>query len=77
MSGTAKGEEINALDGVDVVLGGGTIVLANVPNGRIMLGYPAMPMDRHIASYKALRRLPRLLGRLFGREKPGSQDASE
>ena len=67
----------NLTVGSDVVLGGGTIVLANVPNGRIMLGYPAMPMDRHIASYKALRRLPRLLGRLFGREKPGSQDASE
>jgi UDP-3-O-[3-hydroxymyristoyl] glucosamine N-acyltransferase len=35
-------------------------VLANVPAGRVMLGYPAMKMDAHIDTYKALRRLPRL-----------------
>ena len=63
--------------GPDVVLGGGTIVLANVPAGRIMLGYPATPMDRQIESYKALRRLPRLIARLGGGEKTGSQDDPE
>jgi len=26
-----------------------------------MLGYPAMKMDSHIETYKALRRLPRLM----------------
>jgi len=59
--------------GDDVVLGGGTIVLANVPPGAVMLGYPAMPMPRQIAAYKALRRLPRLLARLAGGEKPISK----
>ena len=34
---------------------------ANVPAGRVMLGYPAMKMDAHLEAYKALRRLPRLL----------------
>jgi len=32
-----------------------------VPSGRIMLGYPAMKMDSQIETYKALRRLPRLM----------------
>ena len=50
--------------GDDVVLGGATIVMANVPAGRVMLGYPAMPMPVQIAAYKALRRLPRILSRL-------------
>jgi len=47
--------------GDDVVTGGGTIVLSNVPAGRVMMGYPATRMQTHIESYKALRRLPRLL----------------
>lgn len=47
--------------GDDVVLGGGSIVLSNVPAGRVMMGYPATKMQTHIESYKALRRLPRLL----------------
>ena len=36
------------------------VVLANVPAGRVMLGYPAMKMETHIEAYKGLRRLPRL-----------------
>ena len=47
--------------GDDVVLGGGTVVLSNVPAGRVMMGYPATKMQTHIESYKALRRLPRIL----------------
>ena len=47
--------------GDDVVLGGGSIVLSNVPAGRVMMGYPATKMQTHVDSYKALRRLPRLL----------------
>jgi len=47
--------------GDDVVLGGGSVVLSNVPAGRVMMGYPATKMQTHIESYKALRRLPRLL----------------
>jgi UDP-3-O-[3-hydroxymyristoyl] glucosamine N-acyltransferase len=47
--------------GDDVVLGGGSVVLSNVPAGRVMMGYPATRMQVHIESYKALRRLPRIL----------------
>jgi len=47
--------------GDDVVLGGGSVVLSNVPAGRVMMGYPATKMQTHIESYKALRRLPRML----------------
>lgn len=54
----------NLTIGADVVLGGGSIVLSNVPDGRVMLGYPATRMDRQVESYKALRRLPRILARL-------------
>ena len=32
--------------------------------GRVVLGYPATRMDRNLESYKALRRLPRVLKRL-------------
>ncbi|MEO0932130.1 MAG: UDP-3-O-(3-hydroxymyristoyl)glucosamine N-acyltransferase, partial [Pseudomonadota bacterium] len=51
----------NLTVGDDVVLGGGSVVLSNVPAGRVMMGYPATKMQTHIDSYKALRRLPRLL----------------
>lgn len=47
--------------GDDVVLGGGSVVLSNVPAGRVMMGYPATKMTTHVDSYKALRRLPRIL----------------
>ncbi|QQA41165.1 UDP-3-O-(3-hydroxymyristoyl)glucosamine N-acyltransferase [Pelagovum pacificum] len=50
--------------GDDVVTGAGTLVISNVPAGRIMMGSPAVKMSTHIESYKALRRLPRLLKRL-------------
>ncbi|MEM8577805.1 MAG: UDP-3-O-(3-hydroxymyristoyl)glucosamine N-acyltransferase, partial [Pseudomonadota bacterium] len=56
--------------GDNVVLGGGTGVLSSVPEGRVMLGYPATQMDKQIESYKALRRLPRVLARL---QKPGAK----
>ena len=48
-------------NGADVVLTGGSIVLSNVPTGRVMMGYPATKIDRQVESYKALRRLPRLM----------------
>lgn len=47
--------------GNDVVAGAGTLLRTNQPSGRVMLGNPALPMQASIDSYKALRRLPRLL----------------
>lgn len=46
--------------GSRAILGGATTVLSNVPEGRVMLGYPAMKMESHVEAYKGLRRLPRL-----------------
>ncbi|TNC69515.1 UDP-3-O-(3-hydroxymyristoyl)glucosamine N-acyltransferase [Rubellimicrobium roseum] len=51
----------NITIGDDVVLTANTGVLSNVPAGRVMMGYPATRMDLQIESYKALRRLPRVL----------------
>lgn len=45
--------------GDDVVAGGGTKIMANVPSGRVMLGYPAQRMDKALDGIKALRRLSR------------------
>jgi UDP-3-O-[3-hydroxymyristoyl] glucosamine N-acyltransferase len=59
--GGKAGVADNLKIGNDVVLGGGSVVLSNVPAGRVMMGYPATKMQTHIDSYKALRRLPRLL----------------
>lgn len=59
--GGKAGVADNLTVGDDVVLGGGSVVLSNVPTGRVMMGYPATKMKTHIDSYKALRRLPRLL----------------
>jgi len=58
--GGCSGISDNLKIGARVILGGGTMVLSNVPEGRVMLGYPAMKMDSHVESYKGLRRLPRL-----------------
>lgn len=72
--GGQSGISDNLTLGDHVITGGGTIVLSNQPAGRVLLGYPAMKMERHIESYKALRRLPRLLQRL---QKSGSNTPQE
>lgn len=59
--------------GSDVVLAAGALALSNVPAGRVMMGSPATRMDVQIESYKALRRLPRLLRDLAARQKPVSK----
>jgi UDP-3-O-[3-hydroxymyristoyl] glucosamine N-acyltransferase len=58
--GGQAGVSDNLHIGDRAILGGASVVLSNVPEGRVMLGYPAMKMDSHIESYKGLRRLPRL-----------------
>lgn len=68
--GGKAGVADNITVGPDVVLGGGSIALSNVPAGRIMLGYPAMPIEAHLESYRALRRLPRMLDRFRPVKKP-------
>ncbi len=55
--------------GRGVIAGGATKILTNVPAGRTVLGYPAMKIETHVETYKALRRLPRLMARLASLEK--------
>jgi UDP-3-O-[3-hydroxymyristoyl] glucosamine N-acyltransferase len=50
----------NIFIGDDVIAGGATKIFTKTPAGRVLLGYPAMKMQSHVESYKAIRRLPRL-----------------
>jgi UDP-3-O-[3-hydroxymyristoyl] glucosamine N-acyltransferase len=59
--GGQSGVSDNISIGNGAIAGGGTKLMSNVPAGRTMLGYPATQMDRQVESYKAMRRLPRLL----------------
>lgn len=52
----------NIFVGDNVIAGGASKLMTNVPAGRVVLGYPAIKMDKHVEMYKYLRRL----GRLFG-----------
>lgn len=58
--GGQTGVSDNLFIGDNAITGGATKVLANVPAGRVMLGYPAMKMDQHLNIYKLMRKLPRL-----------------
>lgn len=55
--------------GDDAILTAGCGVITNVPAGRVLAGAPSMPLEQHMASYKALRRLPRLVERLAELQK--------
>ena len=66
----------NVTLGEGVIAGGATKILSNVPQGRAILGYPAIKMEQHVEIYKALRRLPRLISRVAGLEKAISKDPS-
>jgi UDP-3-O-[3-hydroxymyristoyl] glucosamine N-acyltransferase len=60
--------------GDDVVVTGGSVVLSNVPAGRVMMGNPATRMDLQVESYKAMRRLPRILRDLAAGVSKGRKD---
>jgi len=59
--------------GVGVIAGGASAILSNVPAGRVVMGYPAIKMDQNIQTYKALRRLPRLIATVEALQKRVSQ----
>lgn len=63
----------NIFVGDDVVAGGATKIFTNAPAGRVLLGYPAVRMQTHIESYKALRRLPRLVQQVAALQKAVSK----
>jgi UDP-3-O-[3-hydroxymyristoyl] glucosamine N-acyltransferase len=55
--------------GSDVIVAGKSGVSSNVPSGRVMMGNPAMRMDLNVETYKAIRRLPRLVSKVTKLEK--------
>ena len=69
----------NLTVGDDVIAGAATKIMTSTPAGRVVLGYPALPMDKSIELQKALRRLPRLSQRVARLEdrfgEPSSSDA--
>ena len=73
--GGKAGVADNLTVGDDVIAGAGTIILSNVPGGRVLLGYPAVKMDTQIEIHKALRRLPRLNARVAALEGKGPEGA--
>lgn len=62
--------------GSDVVVTGGSGIASDVPPGRIMMGSPATKMSVSVESYKALRRLPRILQKLEAAQKRVPNDGS-
>ena len=68
--GGQAGVADNIKIGAGVIAGGASKILSNVPAGRAILGYPAVRMETHVESYKALRRLPRVLRALANGKKP-------
>lgn len=54
----------NLTVGDDVIAGIATKIMTSAPAGRVLLGYPALKMDKNIELHKALRRLPRLSQRV-------------
>ena len=58
----------NLFVGDDVIAGAATKIMTNAPAGRVLLGYPAIRMDKSIEMQKAMRRLPRLSTRVAALE---------
>lgn len=59
----------NLTVGDDVIAGAATKIMTSSPAGRVLLGYPALAMDKNIELQKALRRLPRLSQRVTNIEQ--------
>ena len=57
--------------------GGATKIMSRVPNGRVVLGYPAMKMDQFIQASQNWRRLPRALDDLRALKKAVLKDGAD
>ena len=55
--------------GSDVIVAAGSGVGSNIASGKIMMGYPAVPMKENISAFRAVRRLPRTVARIEALEK--------
>ncbi len=54
--------------GSDVIAAGKSGISSNVPPKRLIMGNPAVKMEVNIESYKAIRRLPRLVAKVTSME---------
>ncbi|MXU66246.1 UDP-3-O-(3-hydroxymyristoyl)glucosamine N-acyltransferase [Oceanomicrobium pacificus] len=61
--------------GSDVIAAGKSGISSHVPSNRVVMGNPAMRMDLNVESYKALRRLPRLVAKVEKLQKLVSKTA--
>ncbi|WP_187430753.1 UDP-3-O-acylglucosamine N-acyltransferase [Roseobacter fucihabitans] len=59
--GGQVGVSDNIFIGDGVIAGGASKIFSNVPAGRTILGSPATKMETQMESYKAMRRLPRMM----------------
>jgi len=59
--------------GANSIATGKAAVLSNVPPNRVVMGNPAMAMNTNIESYKAVRRLPRLVRKVEELQKQVSK----
>lgn len=55
--------------GSDVIAAGKCGISSNVPPKRVIMGSPAVKMETNVESYKAVRRLPRLVAKVAELEK--------
>jgi len=72
-NGVVLGGKVGVADhitiGDNVVAAGGAGVASNVPPNRVIMGNPAVKMETNVESYKAVRRLPRLVKKVQELEK--------
>lgn len=59
--------------GANSIATGKAAILSNVPPNRVMMGNPAVPMKSSVESYKAVRRLPRLMRKVEELQKQVSK----
>ncbi len=67
----------NVTVGENVVAAGKSGISSNVPPNRFVMGNPAMKMDANIESYKAYRRLPKLVAKVENLQKQVSKIVSK
>lgn len=67
--GGRAGVSDHVILGDHVIVALASVILSNVPSGRVMMGYPATKIKQSVDSYKALRRLPRLAAKVASLEK--------
>lgn len=72
--GGQSGVADNITIGENVVAAGKSGIASNVPPNRTIMGTPAVKMETFVETYKATRRLPRLISTVEALKKRGADD---